>query len=63
MAATACAHLATLTDPVVVSSFYFKRSSNENCKIRKEVKFPLMFDAYTLCTPELKAKLTPARQR
>ncbi|EGD80144.1 hypothetical protein PTSG_13270, partial [Salpingoeca rosetta] len=43
--------------------FYFKRSTQENCKIRKDVKFPMSLDVFELCTPELKEKLNPHRTR
>eukprot|EP01147_Barroeca_monosierra_P001978 gene1978-5058_t len=43
--------------------FYFKRSAGENCKIRKDVKFPLTLDVYDLCSAELQEKLQPARRQ
>eukprot|EP00730_Choanoeca_flexa_P019408 TRINITY_DN9480_c0_g1_i1.p1 TRINITY_DN9480_c0_g1~~TRINITY_DN9480_c0_g1_i1.p1 ORF type:complete len:513 (+),score=147.22 TRINITY_DN9480_c0_g1_i1:231-1541(+) len=43
--------------------FYYKKSVGENCKIRKEVKFPMTFDAHKLCSPELQEKLKPARDQ
>ncbi|KAK5647304.1 hypothetical protein RI129_002196 [Pyrocoelia pectoralis] len=41
--------------------FYFKEKESINAKILKDVKFPLDFDAYELCSPELQDKLTPMR--
>lgn len=43
--------------------FYYKEKEAINAKILKDVKFPLDFDAYELCTPELQQKLTPMRSR
>ncbi|XP_014245070.1 ubiquitin carboxyl-terminal hydrolase 14 [Cimex lectularius] len=43
--------------------FYYKEKESVNAKILKEVKFPIDFDAFDLCTPELQAKLTPMRER
>jgi ubiquitin carboxyl-terminal hydrolase 14 len=33
-----------------------------NAKILKDVKFPMVFDVFEMCTPELQEKLKPARQ-
>lgn len=41
--------------------FYFKEKESINAKILKDVKFPLDFDAYELCSSELQDKLTPMR--
>nr|QBH73747.1 hypothetical protein [Thermobia domestica] len=43
--------------------FYFKERESINAKILKDVKFPLDFDAFELCSPELQQKLTPMRSR
>lgn len=43
--------------------FYFKEKEAINAKILKDVKFPLDFDAYELCSPALQEKLTPMRTR
>lgn len=34
-----------------------------NAKILKDIKFPLDFDAFDLCTEELQEKLTPMRTK
>jgi ubiquitin carboxyl-terminal hydrolase 14 len=43
--------------------FYYKEKESINAKILKDVKFPLDFDAFELCSPELQQKLTPMRTR
>ncbi|KAG8238525.1 hypothetical protein J437_LFUL016605 [Ladona fulva] len=43
--------------------FYFKEKEAINAKILKDVKFPLMFDAFELCSSELQQKLTPMRSK
>lgn len=43
--------------------FYYKEKESINAKILKDVKFPLNFDAFELCTPELQEKLAPMRLR
>lgn len=43
--------------------FYYKEKESINAKILKDVKFPLDFDAYELCSPQLQEKLTPMRLR
>lgn len=43
--------------------FYFKEKESINAKILKDVKFPLNFDAFDLCTRELQIKLTPMREK
>lgn len=43
--------------------FYFKEKGNINAKILKDVKFPMSFDMYELCTPELQKKLSPMREK
>lgn len=41
--------------------FYYKEKESINAKILKDVKFPMEFDAYELCSRELQDKLTPMR--
>ncbi|XP_063225265.1 ubiquitin carboxyl-terminal hydrolase 14 [Bacillus rossius redtenbacheri] len=43
--------------------FYYKEKEAINAKILKDVKFPLEFDAFELCSPKLQQKLTPMRSR
>lgn len=43
--------------------FYYKEKEAINAKILKDVKFPLEFDAFELCSPELQNKLTPMREK
>jgi ubiquitin carboxyl-terminal hydrolase 14 len=43
--------------------FFFKEKSSTNVKILKDVKFPMVFDAYDLCTKELQEKLLPMRNK
>ncbi|XP_018562815.2 ubiquitin carboxyl-terminal hydrolase 14-like, partial [Anoplophora glabripennis] len=43
--------------------FYYKEKESINAKILKDVKFPLDFDAFDLCTPELQEKLAPMRSK
>lgn len=43
--------------------FYYKEKEAINAKILKDVKFPLEFDAFELCTTDLQKKLTPMRAR
>nr|QBH73746.1 hypothetical protein [Orthoderella ornata] len=43
--------------------FYYKEKESINAKILKDVKFPLEFDAFELCSTELQQKLTPMRTR
>lgn len=43
--------------------FYYKEKESINAKILKDVKFPLEFDAFELCSLELQQKLTPMRTR
>ncbi|XP_045481227.1 ubiquitin carboxyl-terminal hydrolase 14 [Harmonia axyridis] len=43
--------------------FYYKEKEAINAKILKDVKFPLDFDAFDLCTPELQEKLSPMRAK
>lgn len=43
--------------------FQYKGKGGINAKILKDIKFPLEFDAYELCTPELQKKLCPMRSK
>lgn len=43
--------------------FFYKEKENINAKVLKDIKFPMEYDAFELCTPELQAKITPARDR
>lgn len=43
--------------------FYYKEKESINAKILKDVKFPMKFDAFELCTTELQDKLSPMRLR
>lgn len=43
--------------------FFYKEKGAINAKILKDVKFPMEFDAYELCTPELQSKLMPMRDK
>ncbi|XP_018330889.1 ubiquitin carboxyl-terminal hydrolase 14 [Agrilus planipennis] len=43
--------------------FYYKEKESINAKILKDVKFPLDYDAFDLCSPELQDKLTPMRTK
>ncbi|KAJ8925778.1 hypothetical protein NQ315_009628 [Exocentrus adspersus] len=43
--------------------FYYKEKESINAKILKDVKFPLDFDAYDLCSSELQEKLAPMRAK
>lgn len=43
--------------------FYYKEKEAINAKILKDVKFPLEFDAFELCSPELQQKLIPVRDK
>ncbi|PNF27076.1 Ubiquitin carboxyl-terminal hydrolase 14 [Cryptotermes secundus] len=43
--------------------FYYKEKESINAKILKDVKFPLEFDAFELCSSKLQQKLTPMRAR
>lgn len=43
--------------------FQFKGKEGINAKVLKDIKFPINFDAYDLCTPALQEKLTPMRLR
>lgn len=43
--------------------FFYKEKRSINAKILKDIKFPMEFDAFELCTSELQEKLTPMRLR
>lgn len=43
--------------------FCYKGKEAINAKILKDVKFPLDFDAFELCTSELQQKLIPMREK
>ncbi|XP_059475177.1 ubiquitin carboxyl-terminal hydrolase 14 [Neocloeon triangulifer] len=43
--------------------FYYKEREAVNAKILKDVKFPLQFDAWELCSPRLQALIEPARAK
>lgn len=43
--------------------FFYKEKGAINAKILKDVKFPMDFDAFDLCTPELQEKLSAARSK
>lgn len=43
--------------------FYYKEREAVNAKILKDVKFPLQFDAWELCTPRLQALIEPTRTK
>ncbi|KAL5281160.1 USP14 family protein [Megaselia abdita] len=43
--------------------FQYKGKEGINAKVLKDIKFPLDFDAYELCSPDLQAKLTPMRSK
>lgn len=43
--------------------FQYKGKEGINAKVLKDIKFPLDFDAFDLCTPELQNKLCPMRAK
>lgn len=43
--------------------FFYKERSAVSAKILKDVKFPMTFDAYELCSPELQKRLKPVRDK
>lgn len=43
--------------------FQYKGREGINAKILKDIKFPIEFDAFELCSPELQQKLTPIREK
>uniref|UniRef100_A0A2M4ADJ1 Ubiquitin carboxyl-terminal hydrolase n=1 Tax=Anopheles triannulatus TaxID=58253 RepID=A0A2M4ADJ1_9DIPT len=43
--------------------FQYKGKEGINAKVLKDIKFPIEFDAFELCTPALQEKLTPMREK
>jgi ubiquitin carboxyl-terminal hydrolase 14 len=43
--------------------FQYKGKEGINAKVLKDIKFPIEFDAFDLCSKELQAKLTPMRNK
>ncbi|EDW88790.1 ubiquitin carboxyl-terminal hydrolase 14 [Drosophila yakuba] len=43
--------------------FQYKGKEGINAKVLKDIKFPMDFDAFELCTPELQNKLCPMRSK
>jgi len=43
--------------------FFYKEKPGVNAKIVKDIKFPIDFDAFDLCTPELQEKFLPIRNK
>lgn len=43
--------------------FQYKGKEGINAKILKDIKFPMDFDAFELCTPTLQEKLVPMRTK
>ncbi|XP_065355905.1 ubiquitin carboxyl-terminal hydrolase 14 [Calliphora vicina] len=43
--------------------FQYKGKEGINAKVLKDIKFPIDFDAFDLCTPELQNKLCPMRSK
>lgn len=43
--------------------FQYKGREGINAKILKDIKFPIEFDAFELCSPELQQKLVPMREK
>ncbi len=43
--------------------FQYKGKEGINAKVLKDIKFPIDFDAFDLCTPALQEKLTPMRSK
>ncbi|VVC37785.1 Ubiquitin specific protease, conserved site,Peptidase C19, ubiquitin carboxyl-terminal [Cinara cedri] len=43
--------------------FFYKEKDKINAKILKDIKFPIEFDAFELCTQELQEKLVPMRNK
>lgn len=41
--------------------FFYKEKGSINAKVLRDVKFPMEFDAFDLCTSELQEKLAPVR--
>lgn len=43
--------------------FQYKAKEGINAKVLKDIKFPIDFDVYELCSSELQDKLTPMRSK
>lgn len=43
--------------------FQYKGKEGINAKVLKDIKFPIDFDVFELCTTDLQDKLTPMRSR
>uniref|UniRef100_A0A1B0A536 Ubiquitin carboxyl-terminal hydrolase n=1 Tax=Glossina pallidipes TaxID=7398 RepID=A0A1B0A536_GLOPL len=43
--------------------FQYKGKEGINAKVLKDIKFPIDFDAFELCTPDLQNKLSPMRAK
>ncbi|XP_058060624.1 ubiquitin carboxyl-terminal hydrolase 14 [Anopheles bellator] len=43
--------------------FQYKGKEGINAKVLKDIKFPVEFDAFELCTPALQEKLSPVREK
>lgn len=43
--------------------FQYKGKEGINAKVLKDIKFPIDFDAFELCTPKLQEKLSPMRTK
>lgn len=43
--------------------FQYKGKEGINAKVLKDIKFPIDFDAFELCTPDLQNKLCPMRSK
>jgi ubiquitin carboxyl-terminal hydrolase 14 len=43
--------------------FQYKGKEGINAKVLKDIKFPLEFDSFDLCSPELQQKLMPMREK
>lgn len=43
--------------------FQYKGKEAINAKILKDIKFPIDFDAFDLCTPDLQQKMVPMRSK
>lgn len=43
--------------------FQYKGKEGINAKVLKDIKFPIEFDAFELCSPELQEKLIPMRSK
>jgi len=43
--------------------FFYKERAATNAKMLRDVKFPMIFDAYDLCTKKLQDRLLPMREK